>query len=152
MSYYRRSLDWWFTNNLQVAATSNYNVIVNSHTLKFPTGHTKSSQFFASRFLATDPNNVLCVRLATNSQAGDHLTPTSYSSDWLQLNYLQLPTCPTYNISTRTAHKTPFLIVVVQLLPWEHVCLQSRYSLTALVYLFISRSFPSNGSSCYNML
>jgi hypothetical protein len=29
--------------------------------------------------------------------------------------------------------------------PWEHVCLRSRYSVTALVYFLISTSFPAVG-------
>jgi hypothetical protein len=58
--------------------------------------------------------------------------------------------CPVYNISARTAHKTPYLIFVVQLLLWEHVCLRSRYSVRAVVYLLISRSLTSNGSAYHN--
>jgi hypothetical protein len=46
----------------------------------------------------------------------------------------QLPICPAYNISAWTAEKTLFLIVVVQLLPWEHFYLRRRYSATAVVY------------------
>jgi hypothetical protein len=53
--------------------------------------------------------------------------------------------------SARTAYKT-LLIVVVQSFQWEHVCLRSRYLATALVYLLISRSFSSNGSTCYIIL
>jgi hypothetical protein len=34
---------------------------------------------------------------------------------------------------------------VVQSLPWEHVCSQSRYSVTAAVKLRILRSLPSSG-------
>jgi hypothetical protein len=37
---------------------------------------------------------------------------------------------------------------VVQLLPLKHICLRSRYSVTVVVYLLISRSLPSNGSTC----
>jgi hypothetical protein len=44
-----------------------------------------------------------------------------------------------------------FIIVVVQLFPFEHVCLRSRYSVTSLVYLFILQS-SSNGSTCYNIV
>jgi hypothetical protein len=31
-------------------------------------------------------------------------------------------------------------------------CLRSRYSVTAVVYWLLSRSLPSNGSICHNML
>jgi hypothetical protein len=40
--------------------------------------------------------------------------------------------------------------VGVQLFPWKHACLRSRYSANALAYLLISRSTPSNGSTHYN--
>jgi hypothetical protein len=63
---------------------------------------------------------------------------------------LQLTTYPAYNILARIAQKTPLLIVVVQSFPLEHVCLRSRYSVTALVYMLMSRSLSSNGSTCYN--
>jgi hypothetical protein len=46
--------------------------------------------------------------------------------------------------------QTPFLIAV-QLFPWEHVCFRSRYSVTAVAYLLISLSLPSNWSTCYNI-
>lgn len=65
---------------------------------------------------------------------------------------MQLPTCPSYNISVRSVQKTPFLIVVVQLLPWERVYLRSHYSVTAIAYLFILRSLSSKGSTYYNTL
>jgi hypothetical protein len=38
----------------------------------------------------------------------------------------------------------------IQLLPRKHVCLQSRYLATAVVYLLIPQSLPSNGSTCHN--
>jgi hypothetical protein len=55
------------------------------------------------------------------------------------------PTCLSYNILALTGQKTQFLLVVVQLLPWEHDCLLNCYSITALVHFLISRSVPSNG-------
>jgi hypothetical protein len=62
------------------------------------------------------------------------------------LNYLQnnFPKC--FLFITR------LLIVVVQLLPWEHVCLWRSYSVTAALHLLIPKSLTSNGSTCYNML
>jgi hypothetical protein len=42
---------------------------------------------------------------------------TKFLLIWLtEINYLQLPTFPAYNISARTAEETLFLIVLVQLL------------------------------------
>jgi hypothetical protein len=49
-----------------------------------------------------------------------------------------------YNIGARTAQRTPFL-------PCKRACLRSRYSITAVVFLLISQSLPSNGSTCHNM-
>jgi hypothetical protein len=37
------------------------------------------------------------------------------------------------------------------LLPWEHVCLRSSHSVTAVIYLLVSRSLPSNGSICHKL-
>jgi hypothetical protein len=49
-------------DHLQIVTTSNYSAIANSHNLQFTAAHTKYSQFvFTSRFLLTDPNNVLCL-------------------------------------------------------------------------------------------
>jgi hypothetical protein len=73
--------------------------------------------------------------------------------------------CPLYNISARTAQKTP-LIVVRQSIPWEQVCLRRRYSGTTVhtyllriccleadvVSLFVSRSLPSNESTRSNIV
>jgi hypothetical protein len=57
------------------------------------------------------------------------------------------------HLSTMTTQRTPIFIVVVQLLPWEYICLRSRYAITAVTaYLLISRWFPSNGSTCHNIL
>jgi hypothetical protein len=58
--------------------------------------------------------------------------------------FVSYPTYPAYNILALTTQKTPFLIFLFLLLPWEHVCLRSRYSVTVFVY-FISWSLPSNG-------
>jgi hypothetical protein len=57
--------------------------------------------------------------------------------------------CRSIQVTVDSVHP---LIVVVQLLPWEHVCLRSCYSVTAVVYLLISWSLPSSGSECHNIL
>jgi hypothetical protein len=36
-------------------------------------------------------------------------------------------------------------------LPWKDACLQSRYLVTAVVQLLISRQLPSNRSTCHNI-
>jgi hypothetical protein len=59
--------------------------------------------------------------------------------------------CLAYNISAQTAQKMPFFCCCFQLLPCRHACLRSRYSVTAVVFLFISRSFPSKVSTCLNI-
>lgn len=53
-----------------------------------------------------------------------------------------------YTPSARTAWKTSLL--VVQLLPWEHVWLYSRYSVTVVVYSLIPRLLPGDESICRN--
>jgi hypothetical protein len=121
--------------------------------------HTTSSQLvITTRFLVTDLNNVLYLRsswLANVTQLTHMFVVISHKPPSLLIDLIQItqhPTCPAYNISARTAQKTLFLTIVVQMLALEHVCLRSHYSLTAFVYLLISRSLPSNGCTCYNML
>jgi hypothetical protein len=66
-----------------------------------------------------------------------------------RLLFSSLPNCSSctdYKISTLTEYKTPSS-VAVHFLPWEHVCLRSHYSVTALVYLLIWWSLPSNRST-----
>jgi hypothetical protein len=79
--------------------------------------------------------------------AGDCLTTNSL---------LQLLTLSTISLtvllltSQHKQHRKHCFIIVVQLLPWNHVCLQSRYSVKAVTYLLISWSLPSNRSTCQN--
>jgi hypothetical protein len=44
-------------------------------------------------------------------------------------------------------HRKHRSIISVQLLPWKHTCLRSRYLATAIVYLLIPQSFES---TCYD--
>jgi hypothetical protein len=53
------------------------------------------------------------------------------------------------NIMARTVQKIPFLCCCIQL-SWKHASLRSRYVVTAVVYLLIPLSLPSNGSACGN--
>jgi hypothetical protein len=48
-----------FIGHLQIVGTSNYNALANSYTHLLTTVNTES--FFTNRFLATDPNNILCL-------------------------------------------------------------------------------------------
>jgi hypothetical protein len=84
-----------FIDHLRMVTTSNYNAVVNLHTLQITTAHAKPSHSaFTSRFLIMDlntgdssasvltsllsgkyPTTELLLQL-TNSQAGSHLTPT----------------------------------------------------------------------------
>jgi hypothetical protein len=102
---------------------------------------------FNSRHLVTDPNNALWFltwwQIPTMpSDSMLVLTSDTFQlqlpswTDWLPT--AKISTCPAYNISDWTSQKTPFLIVVVQLLPWEHVCLR-----------IISQSLASNGPTCH---
>jgi hypothetical protein len=61
-----------FIEHLQIVTTSNYSAIASSHTLQFTTARTESSQSAVS--------SPVDVPGLTSSQAGGHLTPTSYSS------------------------------------------------------------------------
>jgi hypothetical protein len=47
--------------------------------------------------------------------------------------------CPAYNVSAWIAQKTPFFCCCFHLLPCKHVCFRSRFSVTAVVFLLISR-------------
>jgi hypothetical protein len=83
-NYHTVSCVWMTTDGVWIGNwIYYYDTIANSYTLQFTTTHIKFSQFdFTSRFLVTDPNNVLCLlpyRLANVSQ----LT--------------KLCTCPVYN-------------------------------------------------------
>jgi hypothetical protein len=142
-----------FIAQFQIVTTSNYNALANSCLRLLTIAQTKSSQFiFTSRFLVADPNSFLCLRpywLANISQLPPSLAAISHQ--------------PLTFLIARTAQKTPFLVVIIQLLLWKHAYLRSFYSVTALVHLLISRSFPSNGSvftesflrngsACFNIL
>jgi hypothetical protein len=86
-------------SHLQIVTTSNYNALANSCIRLLTTANTKSSQFvFTSRFLVTDPNNVLCLfpyRLVNISQLPRwRPSRTNFLLFWLiELNSLKLLTC-----------------------------------------------------------
>jgi hypothetical protein len=56
-----------FIEHLQMMTTSNYNALANSCTRVLTAARTKSSHYaFTSRFLVTDPNNILYLLWLTN--------------------------------------------------------------------------------------
>jgi hypothetical protein len=83
-----------------------------------------------------------------NSQGCGGCILTHLQAGWLT----DLSNCLAYNISARTAQKTPFFCCCFQLLPCKHACLRSRYSVTAVVFLLISQSFPSKLSTYLNIV
>jgi hypothetical protein len=104
-----------FIEHLQLVIISNYSAIANLHTLQITRAQAKPQSAFTVRFRVTDLNNgnssasVLTSLLSgeypttelllqlTNSEAGGHLTPTSYSSlHRLTYNWQQLDWCPRY--------------------------------------------------------
>jgi hypothetical protein len=79
-------------------------------------------------------------------------TPTMSSVSVLMFLPLATPpqlthcsSCLAYNISALTAQKTTFLYCCIQLLLCRHASLPSRYLVTVVLFLLISRSLPSNG-------
>jgi hypothetical protein len=119
-----------FIEHLQIVITRNYSSIANSHALEFNLLNLLSSPVIVWR--------CLCFRA--------HVLMAGYCP-----RLTQFSNCPGY-ISARTTLKTPFLCCCFQLLPLKHACLRSRYSVTAVLYFYISRSLPSNGSTCHIML
>jgi hypothetical protein len=71
-----------------------------------------------------------------------------WNEDWQEKPKYSERTCPSAALSTTNptwpdpgsnpGHRC-FLIIEVQLLPWEHVCLRNHYSVT-VIYLLISQS------------
>jgi hypothetical protein len=72
-----------FIYHLQMVTTSNY-ALANSCTLQLTTAHINPSQSVCiSRFLVTDPNNILCLRpcwLANVSQLTKFCTGPAYNT------------------------------------------------------------------------
>jgi hypothetical protein len=111
-----------FIEHLQIITISNYCATENSHALQFTTACTKSSQSgvysavvrwriptlsSASLLMFLPTGN----RPTTNSQAGGHLTPTSYSSD----RRLKMAAGLHYIGSASTAQRTPLLTTLLLL-------------------------------------
>jgi hypothetical protein len=90
----------------------------------------------------------------SNSQVGGHLTPTSCSSHCrLKAQDSALMAAGSrYIASTPTIQRTPLPTVVACLLrplPSNDRCLQNHHLPTVVLWLLISQSLPSNGSTCH---
>jgi hypothetical protein len=127
-----------FIEHLQIVTTLNYSVIANSHTVRF----------IRARISLL---SLLCLH---QSLPGDgfqkcRLLPCSRSYRLATVPQLtDCSKCPAYNISARTAQKTPFLcccihccfrvvwdahVIATQPLPSNDLCLQSHYLATVVV-------------------
>jgi hypothetical protein len=87
------------------------------------------------------------TQLQRSSNSLTH-SPTNWT---ISLHWLQLLTTPAYNVSAWTARKHRSC-VAEQLLSWKHACLRNHYLVTAVAFMLIWRSLPSNGSACHNIL
>jgi hypothetical protein len=75
-----------------------------------------------------------------------YLWHIAYYWKFFLLHYIQvLP-------SRHGPHRKHRSFVVGKFLPWKHACLRSRYLAAAVVLSLISRSLPSNGSTCRSIL
>jgi hypothetical protein len=144
----------------------NYSAIANSHKLQFTTSRTDSPHpavflCFCAKVPANCPLSWLPSR---DTQAGDDLTPVSYSSppNCLKKAICSLTLSPnssySWHLGTYRVQNTPlsfsyvFARVAVAQLPNNGRCLQSHYLTSAVVKLLISRSLPSNGYMCHNIV
>jgi hypothetical protein len=92
-----------------------------------------------------------CLRLPVSSPPTTRTATVEVfdpaSTRYTQIFWLQLLTGPGYNTSARAAYKTSLPLLLCSLVAWKHVCLRSCYLTMAVVYLLISWSLPSNGST-----
>jgi hypothetical protein len=141
-----------YTDHLQMVTTNNYNVLANSCIRPLTIAHTKFPQFvFNSRFLVPNSNNDLCLRsyrLANVPQLTPRLATISHQPPTLLNNWTELTAAPSLSHlkhfgTDRTENTVPHYYSSTVTVG---VCLvRSRYSVTALVYVFISPSFSSKG-------
>jgi hypothetical protein len=121
-----------FIDHLQIVITSNYSAIANSHTPQFTVASTKSSwvcYVFTNRCVVTAFNGGRCpysgfpncpcasnYQLLTATAYNDRtaavlwrLTNSLHSTVLTSITLITFTNYPGYNISARTAQKTPFL-------------------------------------------
>jgi hypothetical protein len=148
-------LDWWLDlfDSLIQRVTTRYSSLLHTHTHTNVHSHVFTCRCsVAASNLGCSPSSgfpkfsrpQLPASHGNNSQ---RLNLSSSLTDWLiqslannlssltPLDCLHFANCPAYNISARTAQKTPSLCCCVQLLPCKHACFRSRYLVTAVVYL-----------------
>jgi hypothetical protein len=118
MSDYRRDLDWRLYL-LNTSRSSKYKAIGNLHNVQITTVHAKSFQSaFTSRFPETDFNNGdSSASMLTSSLSGEYPT-TELNSLARTAQKIRAPTVPP--------------LLRVDLLPREHVCLRTRYLISAV--------------------
>jgi hypothetical protein len=146
-----------FIDQLQ-RVTSNCNNISNLHNLQVTTVGATSSVccVFTSRSLVTASNSGDSSASAFTSLLSEEYLTTHCT----ELNSKVVPLITPRHGPTENAA----LLLLLQSLPWENVCLRRRYSVTAAytcslriccpatdVSLFVSRSLSSNGTTRYNI-
>jgi hypothetical protein len=148
-----------FTGSLIQRVTTLYNPLLHIHTRTSAhshvfTNHCSAAVSNGGRSPSSGFPN--CTPVSTTSFSQQQLTTTEtqqFPNSLTQSLINQFNSTnshrPAYNILARTAEKTPFhycsAIVAVE------TCLRSRYLATAVVYLLISRSLLSKGSTWHNI-
>jgi hypothetical protein len=140
---------------LQSVTTNNYSAVANSHTLKV---HYCMQLVFSVCCIFTGSQLVKVSNAVASSLS---VFTSLLTSNCLRTNFYS-SNCHNaaahYVASAQTTQNTLSLTVpplvcvhLLQPLPSTVRCSQSRYLVTAVVQLLILRSFPSNGSTCYNI-
>jgi hypothetical protein len=80
----------------------------------------------------------LCSRIALASITAIH--------DLLTIN-----SCPAYNILAKSTHNTAPLLRF-RIAAIKHACLQTHYSVSAVVFFLILQLLPSNGPACHILI
>jgi hypothetical protein len=167
---YRRVLDWWshlfyfLIQRVTTLYSSLLHTQIHTHTQTHTTVFSSRCSVAASNSgqppSSGFPNYVRPQLPASHSNSSQRLHISSSLTHSLtnQLLFTSLNSARlhftywlAYNISARIAKRAPFLGCCIQLLPWEHACLRSRYLVMAVVYFVISRSLRRNGYKCHNI-
>jgi hypothetical protein len=115
--------------NTRLVITLNYSAIADFHTLQTTTVHVVFSVccVLTSLTLVTASNYGNSSSAPTKSSL--HKLPYNLRTTHSVTTLTNFQTRLGYDILERIEWKTPF-IVVIQLCPWERVCLRRRYSVT----------------------
>jgi hypothetical protein len=154
-------------SNTRLVTTINYNANADLHTSRISTAPSVFSvcYVFTSRSLVASNSVDSSASTFTSLLAGSqlHRLRFLFTDSLTNLLTSKLVSVITSRHGPRRKHRSS---VVVQLFPWEHVCLPSRYSVMTpyirllkicclaadVVSLFVSRSLPRNGSTRYNTI